>query len=221
MRLVALGMGCPFLAWVMLFSPQPVHAQTTTDPYGLVAGTIMVRGRIVAILPDNNDTAITGIGGHIKVSNSITPEIDLSYFLTDHIAFEGEAGVTYNSLTAENTISGTVRVGKVWGAPVLVLLQYHFLPKGRWNPYAGAGLAVLPYFDPQAAGGSVQQLSVRSEVGAAFQAGLDLHITDHWYGNLDIKKLLVSSYASVNDGTITAAGHVSPIIVGLGIGYRF
>ena len=221
MRCVAAGLACLSMVWAMAASAPASHAQTAADPLGLTAGSFLLRGRLVGILPDNSDNTVSRIGGHIEVSNSITPEVDLSYFLTNHFALEGEAGVTRNSLTAEKTALGTVDVGKVWGAPVLALLQYHLLPHARWSPYAGVGVAFLRYFDAQPGGGLVRQLSVRSETGAVFQGGIDVRITDRWYGNLDIKKLLVSSFASVNDGAITASGHISPIIVGFGIGYRF
>jgi len=220
MRLVASGLPCLLLASALLASPRSCPAQTVADPSGLTAGTLLLRGRVVGIFPENV-SSVTVIGGHIDVSNSVTPEVDLSYFLTDHIAFEGEAGITRNTLTAEDTALGTVAVGKVWGAPIVALIQYHLLPHARWNPYAGVGVSFLPYFDAQPAGGLSQQLSVRSEVGAVFQGGIDLRISDRWYGNIDIKKLIVSSCASVNEGEITATGQISPLIVGLGIGYRF
>ncbi len=221
MRLVASGIGCLSILCVALGSTPASYAQTVPDPTGLTAGTLLLRGRVVGILPDNSNNSISEIGGHINVSNSVTPEVDLSYFFTDHIAIEGETGITHNKLTAEDTALGTIDVGTVWGAPVIGLLQYHFLPRSRWNPYAGVGVAFLPYFDAEPAGGLVQQLSVKSEVGAAFQAGLDVQIAGRWYGNFDIKKLIISSYASVDDGAITSSGHISPLIVGLGIGYRF
>jgi outer membrane protein len=209
-----------FLLCALLTLASPSHAQSASDTSGLTAGTFLLRGRAVGIFP-NKGGPITTIGGYIAVSNSATPEVDLSYFVTDHIAIEGEGGITRNTLTAKDTVLGRVDVGSVWGAPVLALLQYHLLPLARWNPYAGVGVAVLPYFDAQPAGGRVQELSVRSEVGAVFQAGIDLRITDRWFGNLDIKKLLVKAYASVDDGAFTSSGHLNPLLVGLGIGYRF
>jgi outer membrane protein len=221
MRLVAASSACVSLAFAMLVADQPLKAQTIPDPFGLTAGTILLRGRLVGILPDNSNSTITPIGGHIQVSNSVSPEFDLSYFFTDHLAIEGEAGITHNQLTAEDTAFGNIAVGKIWGAPVVLLAQYHFLPDSRINPYAGVGLSIQPYFAPQPAGGTVQQLSVKSQVGAAFQIGLDYQITGRWYGNLDVKKILVNSYATVNDGAITAAGQLNPLIIGLGIGYRF
>jgi outer membrane protein len=221
MRFVASGLSCLSMVYAMLAWAPAAHAQTAGDPLGLTAGTILLRGRIVGILPDDRDNTISVIGGHVEVSNSVTPEVDLSYFITDHLAIEGEAGVTHNSLVAKNTALGDIDVGKVWGAPIIAILQYHLLPRSRWNPYAGIGIAFLRYFDAQPGGGLVQQLSVQSETGAVFQAGLDFEITDRWYGNFDIKKLLVSSRATVDDGAITTTGNISPIIVGMGIGYRF
>jgi outer membrane protein len=221
MRFGASGLDWVSIVCVLLAAAPPSYAQTAAGPYALTAGTFLLRGRLVGILPDNRDNSITVIGGHIDASDSVTPELDLSYFLTDHIAIEGEAGITHNSLTAEDTALGTVDVGKVWAAPVVAVLQYHLLPRARWNPYIGAGVGVLPYFDPQAAGGLARQLSVQSEVGAVLQGGIDLQIADHWYGNLDIKKFLIHSSATVNDGALTATGHISPLILGIGIGYRF
>jgi outer membrane protein len=221
MRFVASGLSCLSIIYAALSWVSVANAQTAADPLGLTAGTVLLRGRIVGILPDDHDNEISAIGGHVEVSNSVTPEVDLSYFLTDHLAIEGEAGVTHNRLTAKNTALGDIDVGQVWGVPVIAILQYHLLPRSRWNPYAGVGIAFLRYFDAQPGGGLVQQLSVQSETGAVFQAGLDFEITDRWYGNFDIKKLLVSSRATVDNGAITATGNISPIIVGMGIGYRF
>ena len=203
MRLAASCASCAFLAFTALMLPARCYAQTAVDPLGLTAGAIVLRGRIVAILPDNSNSTITRIGGHIAVSDSVTPEFDLSYFLTNHIAIEAETGFTHNTLTAEDTALGDVSVGKVWAAPLLLIMQYHLLPYSRWNPYAGVGLSIQPYFGVQPAGGTVHQLAIRSQVGAAFQAGLDYRISDHWYGNLDVKKILINSSSSVNDDELS------------------
>ena len=222
MQFVPSSLSCLSMLCAVLNLAPAADAQTEADPFGLTAGTLLLRGRIVGILPDNHDNAVSVIGGHINSSNSITPEVDLSYFFTDHLAIEGEAGVTHNRLIAENTDIGDVDVGKVWGAPVLALLQYHVLPRSRWNPYFGVGVAFLRYFGAEPAGGLAQQLSVQSETGAVFQAGLDMEITGRWYGNVrrqeapgqlpGQRRRWRAHRESVN---------ISPIIVGLGIGYRF
>jgi outer membrane protein len=99
--------------------------------------------------------------------------------------------------------------------------QYHFRPRARLNPYLGIGIAITPYYGEEAAGGRIQQLSVSSEVGAAFQIGVDYRVHGPWYGNFDVKKLLLSAQACANDGKLTASGQINPWIIGAGIGYRF
>lgn len=208
------------LTVALLGTVRAAEAQTLANSSGLVAGTILLRGRIVGILPSGT-TTLTRIGGHVQTDSRVSPEADLSYFVTDHIAVEGEVGVTQNTITAEDTKLGTVTIGTVRSVPILLMLQYHALPRFRWNPYAGAGLSILPYFDAQPAGGLVRQLSVTSEVGAALQAGVDYRISDRWYGNFDVKKLFVSANASIDNGRVIANGNISPWIIGAGIGYRF
>lgn len=209
-----------FFCAVILACPT-ARAQSPSDPSNLTAGTLLVRLRAVGVFPIGQNTHIAPIGGYVHIDDTVSPEFDLSYFLTDHLAIEGEGGFARNSLTAENTAMGSISIGKVWSAPVILVLQYHLLPQSRWNPYFGAGIGILPYFDAQPAGGAIRQLSVTSEVGATLQAGMDVHLTGPWYGNVDLKKLLIDSYATVNHGAITASGHINPWIIGFGIGYRF
>ena len=192
-----------------------------SDSDGFAAGDILVRGRIVGIFPQHGGQPLSRIQGHVAIDNSVSPELDVTYFITDHIAIEGETGITTNSLTAVGTRLGTVDIGKVTSTPILLMLQYHPLPRSRWSPYFGPGIAGLPYFNAQPAGGLVRQLSVTSEVGAVLQAGFDYRITGRWYANFDIKKLFIGSQASIDDDLITTSGHISPLIVGAGIGYRF
>ncbi len=196
-------------------------AQTVDLGENLVAGSFLVRGRVLGVLPQHNGSAITRIGGHLDNSDSVSPELDLSYFFTDHIAVEGETGILHTTLTAKDTRLGTVDIGKVSSVPVFIVPQYHLLPHARFNPYLGVGLAVVPYFDDQPAGGLVRQLSVSSEVGAVFQIGVDYRVSGPWYANFDVKKLILSAHATANNGLISASGQVNPWIIGAGIGYRF
>ena len=59
--------------------------------------------------------------------------------------------------------------------------------------------------------------------GYALQVGLDYKITEKVYLNLDIKKLYLSTEARVNAGgtKVKADVDIDPLLVGVGIGYRF
>lgn len=206
------------IALPILLAASPALAQATE---GLTAGTLLLRGRVVGVIPEKGATTIKQIGGYFDNSSTVTPEIDLSYFFTDHLAIEGEIGVIHETLTAVGTRLGTVPVGRVSALPIILMGQYHFRPRARLNPYLGIGLAITPYFDAEPAGGLIQQLSVTSKVGAAFQLGVDYRVQGPWYANFDVKKLILSAEASANDGRLSASGPVNPWVIGAGIGYRF
>ncbi len=199
----------------------PAAAQSLHDPDALVAGSFLLRGRIVGVLPQQGSMAIRGLGGTLASSDSVTPEIDLSYFFTNHIALEAETGFLRTTLTAQDTRLGTVAIGKVSSVPVFLVPQFHFLPFDRLNPYAGVGLAIVPYFGANPAGGLVRQLSVSSEVGPVFQWGLDYRVAGPWFLNFDVKKIILAAHASVNDNEFSANGQPNPWIIGSGIGFRF
>ena len=205
---------------VSLITSVPVLAQAA-DNDGLTAGSLLLRGRVIGIFPEDSDSTITPIGGTIHVESTVSPEVDLSYFVTDHIAIEGEAGVLHSSLSANNTAFGDVSIGKVWSAPFDLTLQYHLLPHSRFNPYLGAGLNVTSYFGEQAAGGLVQNFSVDPAVGAVLEIGADYEIAGRWYGNLDVKQLLLGAHAHINNGEVDAKDNLNPVIVAAGIGYHF
>ncbi|HEX3983080.1 MAG TPA: OmpW family outer membrane protein, partial [Acidisoma sp.] len=143
----------PIFGLALLCPGGAALAQSEGTSSGLVAGTLLLRGRVLGVLPRQGVSTITRIGGHLDTSDSVTPEIDLSYFFTNHIALEGEIGFLHTTLTAEGTQLGTATIGKVSSLPVLLVPQYHFLPLDRFNPYMGAGLAVVPYFNADPAGG--------------------------------------------------------------------
>lgn len=89
-----------------------VHAADLNDPapVGKQAGTFMVRLRAIGVLPENLSSA-TSLGGSVHTSNQAAPEVDLSYFLTDHLALELIAASTRHEVSASATALGHVDVG--------------------------------------------------------------------------------------------------------------
>ena len=59
------------------------------------------------------------------------------------------------------------------------------------------------------------------EIGAALQAGADVPLGNHWYANVDVKKLYIDTTATFNGGAVRADVDIDPWIVGVGIGYKF
>ncbi len=196
----------------------PAQAQTAD---GFQAGSIMVRGRIIDVIPLNSQSSVSLIGGHVTATDSITPEVDFSYFVTPNIAFELIAATTKHSLSATNTAIGKVAVGSTWVLPPSLTVQYHFLPQGAINPYVGAGVNYTIFYSRHAAGGVVTSMKLDNNFGEVLQVGVDFNLSGRWYGNIDVKQIFLNTKATLNGGAVVAKTQLNPTVVGLGVGYRF
>ena len=198
-------------------------AQSLNDPpVGKQAGSVMLRGRVIGVIPEDNSSS-TSIGGHVTVTATPAPELDLSYFFTDNIALELIAASTQHHLHAENTAIGRVNAGSTWILPPTLTLQYHFMPHERFSPYVGAGLNASFFYASSGKGPTVTGLSLDDNVGAVVQAGFDYNISGHWFANFDVKQIFVNTtaHASTLLGPVTAKTSLDPLVVGVGVGYRF
>jgi outer membrane protein len=191
---------------------------------GKQAGTFMVRLRAIGVIPEDNSSSITGIpGARVNVTDRAAPELDFSYFLTDNIAFELIAASTPHNVSASVPGLGKVDVGSVWVLPPTLTVQYHFMPHSAFSPYVGFGPTVAFFYGSSPAGGAVTHFSVGNNVGFTFQAGIDYNITGHWFANFDVKQMIlnIDSHVDALGTTLHAHDALDPLIVGLGIGYRF
>ncbi len=197
----------------------PAIAQTADN--GFQAGSILVRGRLIDVIPQNSTSSVSLIGGHVDATTSIVPEVDFSYFFTDNIAVELIAATSRHSLSATGTALGKVPVGTTWVLPPALTVQWHFLPKGPINPYVGAGLNYTFFYNTHPAGGAVTKLGLNNNIGEVLQIGVDFGLGGRWYGNVDVKQIFLDTKAKVNGGAIVAKTALNPTVVGLGVGYRF
>ena len=190
---------------------------------GKEAGTFMIRARAIGVIPENNSSSISAIGGHVSATAQVAPELDFSYFFTDHIAAELIAATTRHSIKANGTAVGDVDVGSIWALPPTLTLQYHFMPHSAFSPYVGAGLNVTFWYGGSAAGPAVTHFTVGNNVGAALQAGIDYNFAGHWFANIDVKQIFLNADAHVDalGTTVKARTSLNPLVVGMGIGYRF
>jgi outer membrane protein len=193
----------------------------SAPPVGKQAGTIMIRVRAIGVIPLDSSSSISVIGGQVNATAQAAPEADFSYFFTDNIAIELIAATTRHNVSASNTAIGHVDVGSVWALPPTLTLQYHFFPHERFSPYVGVGINATFVYGAHAAGPPVTDVTLSHNVGAAIQAGVDYNIGGHWFANADVKQIFLNTTASINGGAIKAHTALNPLVVGMGIGYRF
>ncbi len=198
--------------------------QTTSNdaPVGKKAGTFMIRVRAIDVIPENTSSSTT-IGGNVHVTDQFAPEVDFSYFFTDHIAAELIAATTRHELKAVNTAVGDVDVGSTYVLPPTLLLQYHFAPHQRFSPYIGAGVNASLFYDTHSAKPVVTSLKLVDRFGEALQVGFDYNIKGHWFLNVDVKQIFLNTKANAVTvlGPVSAKTSLDPLVVGVGLGYRF
>lgn len=196
----------------------PVAAQTTAYSDAFKAGDWMIRARAIGVIPQESSSL--NIGGEAKVNNSVTPELDFTYFFTQNIAAELILATTKHDVKAVGSSAGAnVDVGSAWLLPPTLTLQYHFTQFEGFKPYVGAGINYTHFYNEKA--GALATVDYSDSFGAALQAGVDVHLQGNWYANLDVKKVFINTTAKFNGGAVRADVDIDPIIVGVGIGYHF
>ncbi|MFZ6862108.1 OmpW/AlkL family protein [Undibacterium sp. Ji67W] len=176
----------------------------------------MVRVRAVNISPANSSDPIGGVGAadRLTVSSKTIPEIDFTYFVTPN--WSAELILTYPQ-KHDVMLDGT-KIGTFKHLPPTLTAQYHFAPEAKINPYLGAGVNYTRISDVNLLNGAANLDN--NSFGLALQAGVDFKIDKNWSVNLDIKKVQIRSDVTLN-GTKISNVKVDPLLVGVGVGYRF
>ncbi len=98
----------------------------------------MIRLRALGVVTRNSGHVDQIAGSGLTTTDTVVPELDITYFFTKNWAAELILGVTKHSVSGTGSIAG-VDVGKAWLLPPTLTLQYHFTDFGAFKPYIGAG----------------------------------------------------------------------------------
>ncbi|ANT54492.1 OmpW/AlkL family protein [Mesorhizobium amorphae] len=180
-----------------------------------------VRLRALGVITKDSGYVNGVPGSGLSYSDTLTPELDISYFFTDNIAAELILGTTYANIDGQGTIGGLGKVGKVWLLPPTLTLQYHFTDLGAFRPYVGAGVNYTIFYNQDA--GSADALKVKNTFGTALQVGFDYMVDQHWGVNFDVKKLFLKPNfdVTVDGAKLTGKAALDPWLIGAGVTYRF
>ena len=171
-------------------------------------GPWLVRARAVNLQASNGDT--TGLG--LSTNNKWLPEVDFTYFINKNIAAE----LILTVPQSQTLYSNGAAIGSFKHLPPTLTLQYHFDMNG-FKPYVGAGINYTRLSSINLpAGVSVDSNSF----GPALQAGVDIPVGKNLYVNFDVKKVYIRTDVSAA-GSKLGTFKVDPLLVGVGLGWRF
>ena len=200
----------------------------------------MLRVRALGVIPDASGSSVNVLGvpalsspnSGLSISNSVVPELDVSYFFTRNIAAELILGVTRHTIDGTGSLNG-LPIGKSWLLPPTLTLQYHFTDFGAFQPYVGAGVNYTVFYSQSAANTpwavppfgllTTTNLHISNSWGAAVQFGFDYMFDRHWGLNVDVKKLwLEPNYSATVSGIpVSGRANIDPWLVGAGVTYKF
>ena len=197
------------VAAVCALSSGAAFAQQAEGPW-------MVRVRAVHLDSVNKDS--TGLG--LSINDKWMPELDVSYFFTPNIA--AELVLTYPQ-KHDLRANGLGQIGSLKHLPPTLLAQYHFTNFGAFKPYVGAGVNYTRFssvsFDP-AVQAALNPSIKKNSFGGALQIGFDYALDKNWSLNFDVKKVFIETDVRAG-GTKVGTFKVNPVLVGVGLGYRF
>ena len=178
-------------------------------------GKWMVRARAVHLDSANKDSTPLDL----SVNNKVIPELDISYFFTPN--FAAELILTYPQ--KHDVRAGGAKIGSLKHLPPTLLAQYHFTQLGAFKPYVGAGINYTRFssveFDP-AVDAALNPSVKKNSFGPALQIGFDYALDKNWSINFDVKKVYIKTDVR-SFGTKVGTFKVDPVLVGVGVGYRF
>ena len=188
----------------------------------LVAGSVaaqespwLVRARAVNLNMANEVTTagLATVGANDKTIG----EVDVTYFFNKNVAAE-----LILTLPQKQVVSaGATSLGTFKHLPPTLTLQYHFTDFQGFKPYVGAGINYTKITgDNLALGGNALHLDDQS-FGAAFQVGVDVPLTKQVSLNFDVKKVYIRSDVYTAAGASLGTLKLDPVLVGVGVGYRF
>ena len=107
-------------------------------------------------------------------------------------------------------------IGTFKHLPPTLLAQYHF-PMNGFKPYVGAGINYTRFSSVNLTPGITMD---KDSWGGALQVGVDIPLTKGVYLNLDMKKVMLRTDVMRN-GEKIGDFKVDPLLVGVGLGWRF
>lgn len=173
-------------------------------------GDWLARVRVIRIDP----TASSSLAG-LDVSSETAPEIDLSYFLTDHVALELIATDKRFGVSLNGASLGSLKL-----LPPTLTIQYHFRPAESFRPYVGAGVNYTRFHDASLSAGGTPLSVDNSSWGGALQAGFDVAVSKNMVINVDVKKIYIDTDVKAAGATLTNL-KIDPVVFGAGVGWKF
>lgn len=192
---------------------------------------LQVRARGVGLKPSaetgrftSNAVAAQDYGGQIvHISDAVSAELDFGYYFNKYVSVEvGLTRTMDHDFTLNGSSIGDYSLGEVDFIVASAMLQVHFFHDSAISPYIGVGGATMETTKEEPAA-NITSLEVSSEGGGAAELGFDVNLNKQWSINLAGRQVYFDNEVKYvrTSNEYKADNETNPIMVYLGVGYRF
>lgn len=195
-------------------------------------GDTFVRVRAIMVSPTEKSGPILPAfpADGVKVNDAFAPEVDITHMISDNIGLELIAATTKHSASGKSGTPAAVgKLASTWVLPPTLTVQYHLAPEAKIRPYVGVGANLTLFYSENASKGletafGKTKVQMKTSAGWAAQAGIDIDLNEKMFLNLDVKYIDIDTRAKLSTtaaGVQTVKISLDPIVVGVGVGFRF
>lgn len=178
------------------------------------AGDWLVKVGVTHIKPKSDNGKVIDDSVGIDVGSSTRPSFSLTYMATKNVGVELLGAFPFKH---DIDAAGLGNIGSTRHLPPTLSLQWHFLPDSKVQPYVGVGVNYTTFFRTRSVLGD---LHLSDSWGLAAQAGVDIKLDKNWFMSADIRYIDIKSKVRLN-GEHIGKVRIDPLVVTVGIGYRF
>lgn len=183
------------------------------------AGDILLKVGVSHVKPKSSNGKVQDGAVKLDIGSNTRPTFSLTYMATRNIGIELLGGFPF-----QHNVDGSGGLGRIAQTkhlPPTLSLQWHFLPSGKIQPYAGIGVNYTHFFDTKTRGPlSGSKLKLSDSWGLAAQIGVDVPLNKKWFMNADLRYIDIESTVRL-DGKRIGKTKIDPWVATLAVGYRF
>jgi outer membrane protein len=161
-------------------------------------------------------------GANVSLDSSLTAAVEVGYFFSPTVSVSITGGLPpTEDVMGAGSLAAAGKLGELNYGPAAVMAQYRFAPMGAFQPYVGAGVAVMYVFGDDDA--AATNLEVENAAGPALQVGAEYMLNERFGLFIDYKKAWFDTEGSGNLGAVpfTADIQVNPAFLHAGVAFRF
>lgn len=189
------------------------------------AGDWIFRAGVGGVEPKSNNLDLSDEVDSVKVNvdSAMSMTLTGTYMFTPNWAIDILAAYPFNHDINLEVNGVSAKIAETDHLPPTVSIQYHFMPSGEIQPYAGLGVNFTTFFSTD----TVSELSsegigldLDNSFGLAAQLGVDWLLGDRWLINADLRWINIETDATLG-GEDVGTVEIDPWVYSINVGYRF